>query len=54
MKEKLFCGSKKYYINSAITIVLMFGFRFLPPIGTISQVGMGVLGVFLGAIYRCV
>ncbi|MBU9738289.1 SLC13 family permease [Diplocloster agilis] len=51
MKEKLFCGSKKYYINSAITIVLMFGFRFLPPIGTISQVGMGVLGVFLGAIY---
>lgn len=51
MKEKLFCGTKKYYINSAVTLLLMFGFRFLPPLGTISPMGMGVFGVFLGAIY---
>jgi sodium-dependent dicarboxylate transporter 2/3/5 len=34
-----------------VVLVLMFGFRFLPPIGTITEVGMGCLGVFLGAVY---
>ena len=41
----------KYVINMAITLLLMFGFGFLPPIGTITPVGMKVLGVFLGVVY---
>lgn len=43
--------SVSYIINSVITIVLMFGFGFLPPIGDITPVGMKVLGVFLGLVY---
>lgn len=40
-----------YIVNSIITIVLMFGFGLLPPIGDITPLGMKVLGVFLGLVY---
>ena len=43
--------SNKYYLHSVITILLMFGMKFVPPIEGITDTGMGVLGVFLGAIY---
>jgi len=43
--------SKKFYIVLAITLLLMFGFGFLPPFGQITPAGMKVLGVFLGAIF---
>lgn len=38
-------------INIIITLLLMFGFGFLPPIGSVTPVGMKILGVFLGVIY---
>lgn len=41
----------KYYIHSLITVGLMIVFYFIPPISTITPVGMKVLGVFLGLIY---
>ncbi len=43
--------SPMYIVNTTITIVLMFGFGFLPPIGSITPIGMKVLGVFLGLVY---
>ncbi len=43
--------SPMYIVNTIITIVLMFGFGFLPPIGSITPIGMKVLGVFLGLVY---
>ncbi len=39
------------YFHIAVTLVLMFGFGFLPPFATITPVGMRLLGVFLGVIY---
>jgi len=41
----------KYYVNCFIGIALMFGFGYLPPIGAITEVGMQVVGVFLGLIW---
>jgi len=41
----------KKFVNTLITLFLMFGFRFLPPFSTVTPVGMGVLGVFLGVIW---
>lgn len=38
-------------VNMAITILLMFGFRFLPPFGSVTPVGMSLIGVFLGVIW---
>lgn len=38
-------------IHIAITIALMFVGRFLPPVGTITPLGMEILGIFLGLIY---
>lgn len=38
-------------VNMFITLFLMFGFGFLPPIGSITPVGMKVLGVTLGVVY---
>ena len=38
-------------IHYLIVLILAFGFRFLPPFAGITELGMGVLGAFLGAIY---
>lgn len=43
--------SPAYIINVIITLALMFGFGFLPPIGSITPIGMKVLGCFLGLVY---
>lgn len=44
-------SQKAYYINSVIGLFFMFGFRFLPPIAPMNEVGMQVAGVFIGLIY---
>lgn len=41
----------KYIIHSLIVIFFMFGFKYIPPLEPITEVGMGVLGVFLGVIW---
>lgn len=41
----------KYYINSLITIVIMFGFGQLPPLEPITPLGMQILGIFLSLLY---
>lgn len=46
-KEK----NTKYYMNSAICLVIMFGFGYLPPIDPITVLGMQILGIFLGMVY---
>lgn len=40
-----------YYIHSIICIVLMVGIGFIPAFGGITELGMKVLGVFLGLLY---
>ena len=41
----------KTLIHLLITLLLMFGFGYLSPIGPITPMGMKVLGVFLGLLY---
>lgn len=41
----------KYGIHSLIVFVLMFGFRFLPPVGPLTPYGMTIIGIFLGCLY---
>ena len=41
----------KFYIHVLITLLLMFGFGYLPPLEPITPVGMKMLGVFIGLIY---
>lgn len=48
-KKKGYAPAK--VINMVITLALMFGFGFLPPIGTVTPIGMKILGVFLGLVY---
>ena len=43
--------STSYKINTAITLLLMFGFGYLPAFAGITPVGMKLLGIFLGVIY---
>ena len=40
-----------YYLHSLITLVLIFGFGFLPPLEPITPVGMRILGILLGLLY---
>ena len=37
--------------NILITLALMFGFGYLPPVAGITPIGMKLLGVFLGVVY---
>lgn len=41
----------KYYITSAIGILIMISFGYLPQIGVMSNMGMKLLGIYLGAIF---
>ena len=41
----------KKYINSAIAIIVMIGFGYLPVLDPITPLGMKILGIFLGCIY---
>lgn len=41
----------KYFIHSLIVIFFMFGFKHLPAPDPITEIGMGVTGVFLGVIW---
>ena len=41
----------KYYLNSLIVVAIMIFFRFLPPIGSMTKLGVTVLGIFIGALY---
>lgn len=40
-----------FFIHVVVTLFLMFGFGFLPPIGSITPLGMKLIGIFLGLIY---
>ncbi|MDO4280065.1 MAG: hypothetical protein Q4C56_00390 [Peptococcaceae bacterium] len=42
---------KTGYVHVAIMFLLTFGTGFLPPVGQITDIGMRVLGVFLGLLY---
>ena len=42
---------KRFYIDLAIILVLMFGFGKLPPIAPITELGMQILGIFIALIY---
>lgn len=43
--------AKKYYLHSAISVLLMVLVRFLPPFGAMTPMGMTILGIFAGALY---
>ncbi len=54
MQEQKANGKAKnamYYINSAICVFIMFGFGALPTIQPLTDVGMDVLGIFIGMLY---
>lgn len=42
---------KKFYLIVAITVLIMYGFGFLPTFGEVSSEGMKILGIFLGCIF---
>ncbi len=40
-----------HYVNIIITLLLMFGFRYIPAPAPITPYGMAILGIFIGVIY---
>ena len=40
-----------YYFHFIVVALLIFGFKYLPAPAPITETGMALLGVFLGAIY---
>lgn len=52
-KTKLFKGKPSYYIHMVVILLFMFVFKYLPNPEPITEIGMGVLGVFIGWVYGC-
>ena len=46
-------GKKKvtFFLHWLIVLILMFGFRYVPPVGEITPYGMQILGIFLGLVW---
>lgn len=44
-------GLNKKYIHVVIMLAFMAGFKFLPPIGGLPQLGMEILGIFIGMLW---
>ena len=40
-----------YWVNSIVVLVLMFGFRYLPTLEPMTDLGMQIAGIFLGMLY---
>lgn len=43
--------NNKKLVHYIITIILLFGFAYIPPIAPLTETGMAMLGVFIGAVY---
>lgn len=43
-------GVVRYYILSVIGIAIMLLFKYIPPIGVVTKMGMEVLGIYLGLL----
>ena len=41
----------KYYIHFIIVLCFMFLFGFIPPVGPITELGMRILGIFIGCLW---
>lgn len=41
----------KYWIHTAICLIITFGFGLLPTFGPVTPLGMKILGIFLGVLY---
>jgi sodium-dependent dicarboxylate transporter 2/3/5 len=55
MGESLAPKEKKkntaYYINSVIGVAIMLFFGYLPPFSTVTEMGMKILGIYIGLLY---
>lgn len=54
MTARLTSKDKKFYLVVCFTLVIMFGFGYLPPIAQITPDGMRILGIFLGCLFAWV
>ena len=43
--------NSSYYINALISVAIMAFFRFIPPFGAMTTLGMTILGIFLGVLW---
>lgn len=51
MSEAVKKKNTAYYINSIITLVIIFGFGQLPAVAPLTPLGMNLIGIFLGLLY---
>lgn len=51
MEETAKKSDAKYYVNSVIGLILMFGIPLIPPVEPITHIGMQIGGIFIGLVY---
>lgn len=40
-----------YFLNAGIAVAIMIFFRFIPPFGSMTPLGMTIMGIFLGTLW---
>lgn len=48
MSEATAKVKKSVWVHTIIILFLYFGFKFLPPVLSLTQQGMAVIGIFIG------
>ncbi len=51
MSEQTASRNITYWIHTAVVILFMFGFKYLPVLEPLTPYGMEVVGIFLGCLY---
>lgn len=51
MDDEVSKKDKKFYITMIISIIIMFGFGYLPPFGEVTPMGMRALGILVGCVF---
>lgn len=47
-------ANARYFANSIISVSVMVLFRFIPPLGSMTPLGMALLGIFIGLVWAWV
>ena len=51
MAEQAKKSNNLIYVHYAVVLFFCFGFKYLPPIGALTPLGMSIMGTFIGCIY---
>ncbi len=51
MHQQMMGKNAAYYLKTVVMLVIMFGFRWIPPMEPLTEMGMNLVGIFIGIMF---